>query len=102
MENIETTTIKLNVNPQDLILKDFEFFKHEFKQIENIINENKTITLLIDYNKEFNYFSYNLMALFNCLEKDCIFSTTNEKELNKILKYLLNKNYYIVFDLITD
>ena len=98
MENIETETIKIKVNPNDIIIKDFEYFKNEFKYIESELNENKTIKLMLEYNKEFNYISFNLIGLFNCLDYDNIFSTTNETELNKIIKYLLNKDYYIIFD----
>lgn len=85
---------------EQIILKDFEYFLNEFKHLKSELNKNKEITISIYYDKEFNYFSYDLIGLFNCLEKDIIFSTTNETELNKIMKYLLNKNYFINFDIV--
>ncbi len=83
---------------KNIILKDFDYFKIEFNKLENELNEHKTIKLIISYDNEDNIFNYNLLGLFYVLEYDCIFSTTNEKELNKILKFLLNQNYYITFD----
>ena len=85
----------------EIILKDFDYFKYEFERVKNELHERKEITILLDFEKPQNIFNYNIIGLFKEFEKDNIFSTTNETELNKIMKYLLNLGYFLVLDYVT-
>ena len=83
------------------MLKDFDYFKYEFKKVKSELHERKEIIIKLKYKIDFNYFDYDIIGLFKDFEKDCIFSTNKETELNKIMKYLLNLDYFLVLDYVT-
>lgn len=71
------------------------YFKHIlniFLREEQFLKSNK-LTISIIY----NYYSNKLEFYFIDEDEVCLFSLSNQKVLNKIIKYLLNKNYILFF-----